>query len=239
MTNRAVVVALALVVAACGDTAIDPSTTTTIAQAPATTVATTAASAPTEASTTTEAAAPTTVAFNDNGSTTTTTTTTVPTTTTEAVTTTTAPATTTTEAVGLGVVIAPEDCEGYERDHYRPHGTSWRELGGVGYLTGEALDGGDVDHVVGLEEGWCSGIREPAFGSAGENHRASVSSVNRGKGGRDPAEWWDTSGRTTPRTNDYPGWCEYLRIHVAVKVAWAGTMDQAEHDFISDQLADC
>ncbi|MXZ68590.1 MAG: hypothetical protein F4Z17_06380 [Acidimicrobiia bacterium] len=238
MTNRAVVVALALVVAACGDTAIDPPTTTTIAQAPATTVATTAASMPTEASTTPAAAAPTTVAFNDNGSTTTTTTT-VPTTTTEAVTTTTAPATTTTEAVGLGVVIAPEDCEGYERDHYRPHGTSWRELGGVGYLTGEALDGGDVDHVVGLEEAWCSGIREPAFGSAGENHRASVSSVNRGKGGRDPAEWWDTSGRTTPRTNDYPGWCEYLRIHVTVKVAWAGTMDQAEHDFISDQLADC
>lgn len=227
MTKGVMVVAMVLVLAACGDTSLDTATTTT-AGAPTTKV---------EATTSTEAAVTmitTTVAVTEA------TTTAVATTTTQAATTTTvATATTTAGAAGLGVAIAPEDCEGYERDHYRPHRTSWRELGGVGYLTGQPLDGGDVDHVVGLEEAWCSGIRDSGFGAAPANHRASNSSVNRGKGGRDPLEWWNTGGRTTPRTNDYPGWCEYLRIHVSVKRAFGGTMDQAEYDFVTDQLAGC
>ena len=150
--------------------------------------------------------------------------------------------TTTTEAPGtgsLGVALAPEDCGGYDRDFYRPHGTSWRALGGVGYLTGQTLTSGDVDHVVALEEAWCSGIRDAQFGADSRNHRASVSSVNSGKGGRDPLEWWNTSGSTTPRNVDYPGWCDYLRLHVEVKRFAGGTMDQAEHDFIVGQLQTC
>lgn len=59
---------------------------------------------------------------------------------------------------------------------------------------GSHLTSGDVDHVVALEKAWCSGIRDPQFGADGRNHRASVSSVNRGKGSRDPREWWNTSG---------------------------------------------
>ena len=154
--------------------------------------------------------------------------------------TTTSTTTTAAAQVGsLGVAIAPEDCSGYNRSFYRPHGTSWRALGGVGYLTGRTLTSGDVDHVVSLEEAWCSGIRDAQFGADRRNHRASVSSVNRGKGGRDPLEWWTTSGNTTPRTNNYPGWCSYLELHVEVKRFAGGTMDQAEHDFVVNQLADC
>ena len=158
-------------------------------------------------------------------------------------TTTAAAASTTTTAAArvgsLGVPIAPENCAGYDRNFYRPHGTSWRSLGGVGYLTGRTLTSGDVDHVVALEEAWCSGIRDAQFGADSRNHRASVSSVNRGKGGRDPLEWWNTSGSTTPRNVDYPGWCNYLRLHVQVKVSAGGTMDQAEYDFIVEQLGTC
>ena len=149
------------------------------------------------------------------------------------------PTTTATNVGSLGVPIAPEDCAGYDRNFYRPHGTSWRALGGVGYLTGQTLTSGDVDHVVALEEAWCSGIRDAQFGADGRNHRASVSSVNRGKGGRDPLEWWNTSGSTTPRNVDYPGWCDYLRLHVQVKRFAGGTMDQAEHEFVANQLQTC
>jgi len=155
--------------------------------------------------------------------------------TTEATTRTTKPA----RRGSLGVRISPEDCSGYSRGYYRPHGTSWRSLGSVGYLTGSHLTSGDVDHVVALEEAWCSGIRDPQFGADGRNHRASVSSVNRGKGSRDPREWWNTSGSTTPSHVDYPGWCDYLALHVQVKVSWDGTMDQEEHDFVSRHLSDC
>ena len=156
--------------------------------------------------------------------------------------TTTAPTTTAARSVtmgSLGVRVAPEDCAGYSRSFYEAHGTSWRALGGVGYLTGRQLTSGDVDHVVSLEEAWCSGIRTASFGSAPGNHRASVSSVNRGKGGRDPLEWWNTSGSTSPRRVSYPGWCDYLELHVQVKQAWDGTMDQAEHDFVAAQLGGC
>ena len=139
----------------------------------------------------------------------------------------------------LGVVIAPEDCAGYQRSHYQSHGASWLVLGGVGYLTGERLSSGDVDHVVALEEAWCSGMRDRSVGNDRANLKASNSSVNRSKGGHDPLEWWNTSGRWTPRTNNYPGWCHYLDVHVKVKVKWGGTMDQAEHDFVSAQLDDC
>ena len=148
--------------------------------------------------------------------------------------------TTATSVDSLGVSIAPENCEGYDRNFYSPHGTSWRALGGVGYLTGRTLTSGDVDHVVALEEAWCSGIRDAQFGADSRNHRASVSSVNRGKGGRGPVGvGGNTSGSTTPRNVDYPGWCDYLRLHVQVKVFAGGTMDQAEHDFIVEQLRTC
>jgi len=94
-------------------------------------------------------------------------------------------------------------------------------------------------NVVALEEAWCSGIRDAQFGADSRNHRASVSSVNRGKGGHDPLEWWNTSGGTIPRTTDYPGWCAYLRLHVQVKRLAGESMDQAEHDFVVNQLRTC
>lgn len=138
-----------------------------------------------------------------------------------------------------GIAIEPENCEGYDRGFYDPHGTSWRNLGGVGYLTGEVLDSGDVDHVVALQEAWCSGVRVAEFGSDGFNHLASVSSVNRGKGGHDPHEWWNTDGKTTPRKVGDPGWCEYLALHVSVKQKWSASMDRAEYDFLAAHLSDC
>lgn len=42
-----------------------------------------------------------------------------------------------------------------------------------------------------------------------------------------------------PGAVDYPGWCDYLRLHVQVKRFAGGTMDQAEHDFVANQLQSC
>lgn len=109
----------------------------------------------------------------------------------------------------------------------------------VGYLTGEVLTGWHVDHVVARQEAWCSGIRDPAFSNDLANQRRANGSVNSGKGGRDPLEWWNTDGKTTPKTVTYPGWCDYLRLHVEIKVKWGGTMDLEEHEFIVGQLRGC
>jgi len=165
-------------------------------------------------------------------------TTTTTTTTTPSTTTTTMPLTVSTGPLAQ-IVIAPENCEGSSRASFEgiPSGVNW---GNVGYLTHRDVTGRrDIDHVVAVHEAWCSGVRAPALGSDLDNLRASDSSVNRGKGARDPREWWDTSGKTTPRTNNYPGWCDYLNIHVKVKVKYAATMDQAEYDFVKAQLAEC
>lgn len=138
-----------------------------------------------------------------------------------------------------GIRVAAESCGGYDRDNFAGHGTSAAALGGVGYLTGRRVPNGDVDHVVALHEAWCSGERDPAFGRWATNLRASDASVNRGKGRHDPREWWNTDGTTSPRRVAYPGWCDYLTIHVNVKRARGMTMDRAEYDFVADQLRGC
>ncbi len=147
-----------------------------------------------------------------------------------------------TQSSGIGdladIVIAPENCSGSDRANYNsiPRGVNW---GNVGYLTQRTLASRDIDHVVALHEAWCSGVRDPEIGSDLANLRASDSSVNRGKGGRDPLEWWNTDGKTSPRKVDYPGWCDYLEIHAEVKVKYGATVDQAEYDFVEEQLEEC
>lgn len=137
--------------------------------------------------------------------------------------------------------IAPENCAGWENANFDdiPSIITFHRLGSVGYLTHQVLASGHVDHVVDYQEAWCSGIRDPSFGSDTYNLWPAKASVNQGKGGRDPLEWWNTDGKTTPRKVDYPGWCQYLYIHVAVKVAHKSTMDQAEYDFVKAQLEMC
>ena len=126
------------------------------------------------------------------------------------------------------------DWPGWEHGNLRAS-----DVSDIGYLTLEPHNGGDIDHVVALHEAWCSGGTDPRIATDTRNLRASNASVNRGKGGRDPLEWRSTDGKTTPRKNDYPGWCNYLEIHVEVKVAYGMSMDQAEYDFVEEQLAAC
>ena len=140
--------------------------------------------------------------------------------------------------IHVSIPIGAEDCAGYDRDFFHSGGFQ-TAANPVGYLTGRPLDRFEVDHVVALHEAWCSGVRDPAFGTDPDNLRASDPSVNRGKGGRDPREWWDTDGKTTPRKVDYPGWCDYLTIHLAVKDEYDAAMDKAEWDFVTTQLAAC
>lgn len=140
------------------------------------------------------------------------------------------------------ITIAPENCAGSDRASFEgiPSQIYVGALGyRLGYLTYEVLTSGDIDHLVAVHEAWCSGIRDPKFGSDLYNLFASNSSVNRSKGGRDPLEWWNTDGRYTPRKVDYPGWCQYLYFHVEIKHQYGATMDQAEWDFVRDQVAKC
>ena len=37
----------------------------------------------------------------------------------------------------------------------------------------------------------------------------------------------------------YPGWCDYLTLHLAVKDKYDAAMDRAEWDFVAAQLAAC
>ena len=141
-------------------------------------------------------------------------------------------------ALLAGIRIAPENCSGSDRANYNPipGGINW---GNMGYLTQRTLTDRDIDHVVALHEAWCSEARDPAIGSDLANLRASDPSTNRGKGGRDPLEWWNTNGKTSPRKVEYPGWCDYLNIHVEIKTKYDATMEQAEHDFVKKQLQGC
>lgn len=165
-----------------------------------------------------------------------------------AVTTTTAPPTTTTAPPNhttaalpdplVGIRIEPEKCDGYDRDFYAKADRSTVPVT-VGLFVKFVLDDRDLDHVVALKEAWCSDGRVPSVGSDADNLRWTHPQVNRGKSGHDPREWWDTNGETTPREAGYPGWCEYLGIHVDVKQKYGMSMDRAEYDFVSEQLRVC
>ena len=97
----------------------------------------------------------------------------------------------------------------------------------------------DIDHMVPLSEAWDSGawnwnadqrkyfandLDQPFF------LIAVTASSNRSKSDRDPAEWM-------PPNAGYH--CEYVRIWIEIKRAWDLSVDQAEHDYLSQKLASC
>ena len=138
----------------------------------------------------------------------------------------------------VSIPIEGENCAGYDGGFFHTGGFQ-APTNPVGYLTGQQLERFEVDHVVALAEAWCSGVRDPSFGTDPENLRAVDPAVNRGKGSHDPREWWDTDRATTPRKVTYPGWCDYLTLHLAVKDKYDAAMDRAEWDFVAAQLAAC
>ena len=141
--------------------------------------------------------------------------------------------------------IAEEECAGYARDFYDAyHARSLRDgwdaddgaLDGVitGFYTRERLRNHgqvvNVEHVVALHEAWCSEHRDATFGDWEPNLRPAEAGLNQAKSHYDPAEWVARG----PGLTGLPGWCEYLRLHVQVKVERSMSADQPEVDFIRD-----
>ncbi len=142
-----------------------------------------------------------------------------------------------------GITVAPELCDGYDRDHFAGYNAralrdGWDADDGAadgvitGWYTGLRLANSGqavhVEHVVALKEAWCSGYREPSLGNWPMNLRPAEASLNRSKSDRDPAEW---------DRPDLPGWCQYLVLHVHVKRALGMAADSAELDYIAGSWA--
>lgn len=89
-----------------------------------------------------------------------------------------------------GIPVAAEECEGYDPGFYQ-------------------TDEGEASYIVDLREAWCSGIRDPAFGTDAANQA------------------------------QHDGRCAHLAAYVEVKIAWDATMDKAEHDSIARELGNC
>ena len=155
-----------------------------------------------------------------------------------------AAATATTVTLSLdGIAVAPERCDGYDRDHFASYNTRalrdrWDAEDGAadgvitGWYTGLRLANSGqavhVEHVVALKEAWCSGYREPSLGNWPTNLRPAQAALNISKSARDPAEW---------DRPDLPGWCRYLGLHVQVKRELGMTADRAELDYIARSWA--
>ncbi|MYD66472.1 MAG: hypothetical protein F4X26_10910 [Chloroflexi bacterium] len=147
---------------------------------------------------------------------------------------------TTTASLSLdGIAVAPERCEGYDRDHFASYDARalrdrWDADDGsadgiiTGWYTGERLQNTGravhVEHVVALKEAWCSGYRESSLGNWSRNLRPAQAALNSSKADRDPAEW---------DRPDLPGWCRYLALHVEVKRELGMTADRAELEYIA------
>ena len=142
-----------------------------------------------------------------------------------------------------GIAVAPERCDGYDRDHFAGYNAralrdGWDADDGAadgvitGWYTGLRLANSGqavhVEHVVALKEAWCSGYREPSLGNWPTNLRPAQASLNQSKSDRDPAEW---------DRPDLPGWCRYLALHVQVKRELSMTADRAELEYIARSWA--
>lgn len=97
----------------------------------------------------------------------------------------------------------------------------------------------DIDHLVPLAEAWESGGHTwsaetwTRFANDRDDPRSLIAvsaSANRGKGARDPADWW-------PSQASYR--CQYAADWVAVKSRWRLSVDSAEHRSLAAQLERC
>lgn len=97
----------------------------------------------------------------------------------------------------------------------------------------------DIDHVVPLAEAWDSGAHawtpeqraDYATHLTDPDHLIAVTAAsNRAKSDADPAEWM-------PPHED--AWCDYLVTWIEIKLAWELTVDQAEHDAITNHATAC
>jgi len=99
----------------------------------------------------------------------------------------------------------------------------------------------DVDHLVPLAEAWTSGAddwndqQRRSFANDLDPARpdaliAVTATANRAKGDGDPAEWMPP---------DRAVWCRYATAWITQKAAWHLTVDEAEHQALTQALATC
>lgn len=95
----------------------------------------------------------------------------------------------------------------------------------------------DIDHLVPLAEAhdsgghsWDAATREAYANDQGDPRSlvAVTASANRGKGDRDPGEWWPLKER-----------CRYAGEWVAVKTRWGLSIDTVEKDALLLQASQC
>lgn len=95
----------------------------------------------------------------------------------------------------------------------------------------------DIDHMVPLAEGWDSGARSwdadtrERFANDLDDPRSLVAvtdNVNQSKSDQDPAEWLPDRDR-----------CRYVHEWTAVKTRWSLTVDQVEHDRLTQLASGC
>ena len=128
-----------------------------------------------------------------------------------------------------GLSVSAESCGGYSRSYYDGYPSDTVVAGWAGwvdYLTGRPLtaSSAEVEHVVALQEAWCSGGRASGLGGDRDNLLLMQSSWNSSKGGDDPAEW----NSSNYQWRGQPGACRYLAVHVKVKAKYGMSVDSAE-----------
>ncbi|WP_434613802.1 GmrSD restriction endonuclease domain-containing protein [Arthrobacter sp. A5] len=107
----------------------------------------------------------------------------------------------------------------------------------IGFVRGQDTSSAvQIDHVVALSDAWQKGAQQlsteqrTAFANDPLNLQATDGPTNQQKGDGDAATWLppDTSFR-----------CEYVARQISVKATYSLWVTQAEHDAMTDILADC
>jgi hypothetical protein len=158
----------------------------------------------------------------------------------------------------LGLVVAPEHLEGYDRDRFHHwidadhDGCNTRcevlaeearpDVGWVslydGFVTTDRTQI-QIDHLVALAEAWRSGAwawddgRREAFANDLDEPDALIAvsgPSNQSKADKDPAEW---------RPQLRSSWCRWVSAWVRIKMKWELTVDSREEQAVLSLLHDC
>lgn len=152
-----------------------------------------------------------------------------------------------------GLIIADENrTVKYDRDNWGHHHSDScaHSVGLPDPFTGLIIDDCEVDHVVALKEAHESGgwawpeSKRDAFSAWPGNLLAVSGCVNSSKQSRDAAEWtpeWVAGSGACDGGYDLTadGWCVFAEITVTTKAHWGLTVDQAEYNALTGDLAHC
>jgi hypothetical protein len=125
-------------------------------------------------------------------------------------------------------VVTDSSCAATSGRWYSPYdGATWTAASDV-----------DIDHVVPLAEAWRSGAsswttsKRQSYANDLTHPQliAVTDNVNQAKGDQDPSTW-------QPSRTAY--WCTYARMWIAVKHAWALTLQSSEQSALQTMLNTC